>query len=140
MLDHLAATARQLGLPFGDRRMTYNSRGSQELGKWAESQGRGEAYNRAVFQAYFAEGLNIAQVPVLQAVAEKIGLDPVAAGEILRRRPYRTAVDADWQRCHAMGITAVPTFLLEGRMLVGAQPYQALVDLMAQMRVPPRQT
>jgi len=51
----LMRVAREEGLPFGPRDMTYSSRLAQELGKWAESEGRGKAYHDAVFRAYFAE-------------------------------------------------------------------------------------
>ncbi len=35
MMAHLKQVASGLGLPFGDRKMTYNSRLAQEVGKWA---------------------------------------------------------------------------------------------------------
>ena len=41
MMRHLRQTAAELGLPFGDREKTYNSRLSQELGLWAESKNKG---------------------------------------------------------------------------------------------------
>jgi predicted DsbA family dithiol-disulfide isomerase len=137
-LNRLAATAQQLNLPFGDRRMTYNSRSAQELGKWAEAQGRGEAFHRAVFHAYFAEGLNIALNPVLLDIAEKCGLDRTAADDALQQRAYRTAVDADWQRSYEKGVTAVPTFRLNDQVLVGAQPYEALAAFLTRAKVPAR--
>ena len=129
MRAHLRQTARQLGLPFGDRRMTFNSRRAQELGKWAESEGCGEAFHQAVFRAYFADGLNIARLSVLTGIAESIGLSGQEAQTRLAAGDFRKAVDRDWQRSRSMGITAVPTFHLEGRQLVGAQPYAALADL-----------
>jgi predicted DsbA family dithiol-disulfide isomerase len=59
MKARLMQVAREEGLPFGPRDKTYNSRLAQELGKWAESKGRGKAYHDAVFRGYFAEGKNI---------------------------------------------------------------------------------
>ena len=58
-----------------------------------------------------------------------IDLDEAAARKVLRERTYRSAVDRDWREAHARGITAVPTFLANGRRLVGAQPYEALEGL-----------
>ncbi len=65
MIDHLRITAEELGLPFGPRNKTYNSRLAQELGLWAEDQGKGEPFHMAAFHAYFADGLNLAKMPVL---------------------------------------------------------------------------
>src|SRR4030095_15222463 len=53
------------GLPYGERKMTYNSRLAQELAKWAESQPGGEAIHDALFRAYFVDGKNIGEAQVL---------------------------------------------------------------------------
>jgi predicted DsbA family dithiol-disulfide isomerase len=126
MLVHLRKTARQLGLPFGDRQMTFNSRRAQELGKWAENGGRGDTFHKAVFTAYFAHGLNIATDTVLMDIAQSVDLDPQEARTVIEQEQYREAVDRDWQRSRLMGITAVPTFVMNQQRLVGAQTYQDL--------------
>ncbi len=129
MRAHLRQTANRLGLAFGDRRMTFNSRRAQELGKWAESEGRGEAFHRAVFHAYFADGLNIARVPVLEAITAAIGLPAGEVEGVLSRGDFHEAVEGDWTRSRARGVNAVPTFVISGHRLVGAQPYAALAVL-----------
>jgi predicted DsbA family dithiol-disulfide isomerase len=129
MLAHLKQTAAGLRLPFGTRTMTYNSRRAQELGKWAEEQGCGEAFHKAAFQAYFAQGLNIARLQVLRQLAVDVGLDACRAMEVLNTNQYKAAVDKDWQRARELGIHAVPTFQMHGRVMVGAQSYDALVGL-----------
>lgn len=131
MLARWKAVAEELGLPLGQRTMTYNSRLAQELAKWAEAQGRGDAYHDAVFRAYFVDGQNIGQVGVLIGIAESIGLSGSEAGEVIEERKFRKAVDADWTRAYQLGITGVPTFVLHQRGLVGAQPYEALEELLA---------
>jgi predicted DsbA family dithiol-disulfide isomerase len=129
MLAHLKQTAEDLGLPFGSRTMTYNSRRAQELGKWAEEQGCGEAFHQAAFHAYFAEGLNISRFEVLRMIADRVGLNANHAIDVLNTQRYKAAVDQDWQRASRLGVYAVPTFQIHGRILVGAQTYEALVRL-----------
>jgi len=126
MMARLREAAKAEGLPFGERNMTYNSRLAQELGKWAEAQGKIEAYNNAVFQAYFADGRNIGNSDELVGVAISAGLDREEAQRVLAERPFMRAVDADWERSREMGISAVPTFVMNDRVLVGAQPETAL--------------
>jgi predicted DsbA family dithiol-disulfide isomerase len=126
MLAHLKKTAAGLGLPFGDRPKTYNSRRAQELGKWAESQGRGDEFHHAAFAAYFADGRNLADVAVLADIAEQAGLPGQAVREIIETGRYRADVDADWQRSGQLGIQVVPTFHTDGRKLEGAKSYDAL--------------
>jgi len=130
MLARLKQVARELDLPFGDRQMTYNSRLAQELGKWAEDQGRGDTFHMAVFLAYFQRGENIALPEILLRICGDVGLDPEAARKVLDHRTYREAVDRDWQRCREMQITAVPTFMVDGRRLVGAQNEAALESML----------
>ncbi len=130
MLDRLRRTAEDLGLAFGDRTVIYNSRKAQELGKWAEEKGRGDAFHHAAFHAYFAEGKNIAKMDVLTDLAEAVGLSGEEARRAMEDGRYRAAVDADWNRSRELGVTAVPTFILDGRRLVGAQPYETLEKLL----------
>jgi predicted DsbA family dithiol-disulfide isomerase len=138
VLARLKSTAAGLGLPFTARSMTYNSRRAQELGKWAEEEGRGEAFHRLVFEAYFAHGRNIARLDVLMDLAATAGLDPLAVRTVLDQGRYKQAVDLDWQRSHAQGITAVPTFQINGRRLVGAQSYEAIRDMAIAAGAKPR--
>ena len=117
------------GLPYGDRRMTYNSRLAQELGKWADTQPGGEAIHDALFKAYFVEGRNIGDTGVLLEVAISVGLDEAKAREVLEKRSFKAAVDADWEKSRQYGVTGVPTFFAGGQGVVGAQPYEALEEL-----------
>jgi len=118
--------------------MTFNSRLAQELGKWAEEQGRGDEFHLAAFRAYFVDGLNLAQVPVLTGIARSIGLDPDEAQAALEARAFREAVDRDWARSRASGVTAVPSFVAGGRIVVGAQPFEVLEQLILAAGARPR--
>jgi predicted DsbA family dithiol-disulfide isomerase len=129
-MARLKRVAGELGLPLGERKKTYNSRLAQELGKWAESKGKGDAFHDAVFRAYFADGQNIAKAEILAGLAKAVGLSEAEALETLQSRAFSDAVDADWTLAESMGISAVPTFVLDSGSLVGAQSYEALEQLL----------
>jgi predicted DsbA family dithiol-disulfide isomerase len=129
MMLKLKETAASLGLPLGNRKRTYNSRLAQELGKWAEQEGRGEAFHMAMFKAYFVDGINLAKIDLLVEIAKTVEIDGLSARRVLEERTYKDSVDRDWKRAYNLGITAVPTFLVNGSRLVGAQPYEALERL-----------
>ena len=122
------------GLPYGERTHTYNSRLAQELGKWADTQPAGEAFHDAMFRAYFVEARDISQPAVLLEIAQSVGLPIDAAREVLEKRTYRAAVDADWKLSREYGITGVPTFVVGRRGVVGAQPYEALEQLVTKVK------
>ena len=126
MMEHLMGTAKELNLPFGKREKTFNSRLAQELGKYAEQQHKGDAFHNSVFKAYFADGLNIGLPSTLVDIGANVGLSPKLVLEVVEKRLFKEAVDKDWTRSYQMGVTAVPTFMMDGMSLVGAQPYEKL--------------
>ena len=120
------------GLPYGERSMTYNSRLAQELGKWADTQPGGEALHDALFRAYFAEARDISQPAVLLEIAERVGLSPEGARQVLEQRTFKEPVDRDWALSRRLGVTGVPTFVAGRYGVVGAQPYEVLEQLVRQ--------
>jgi predicted DsbA family dithiol-disulfide isomerase len=125
----MATLMAEEGLPYGERTHTYNSRLAQEVGKWADAEGHGDAFHEAMFHAYFVAGRNISDVETLAQIAESVGLSADEARTVMAERRFRAAVDADWQRSRDYGITGVPTFVANGRGVVGAQPYEILERL-----------
>jgi predicted DsbA family dithiol-disulfide isomerase len=123
VLQRLYQVASELGLPMGKRARTFNSRRAQELGKWAEELGAGEAFHMAVYHAYFVDGRNIALPDVLASIATEVGLDADIAQQVIDSQNYAGAVDDDWHRAAELGITAVPTITYKQLALVGFQPY-----------------
>jgi predicted DsbA family dithiol-disulfide isomerase len=130
MKDRLKKAADDAGLPFGDRVRTFNSRLAQELGKWAESNDKGDSFHRAAFKAFFADGINIAKIPALLDIAASAGLPREESEAVLVKRVFKANVDEDWSLSQKNGITAVPTFVMNNEKLVGAQPYEKLEKLM----------
>jgi predicted DsbA family dithiol-disulfide isomerase len=129
MQARLVTVAAAEGLPLAMRTRTYNSRLAQELGKWAELRGRGDPFRRAVYRAYFVNGINIALIKELVRIAGSVGLAEDEAREVLSERSFAAAVDDDWQRAGELRITAVPTHLCDGRRLAGFSSYDDFVRL-----------
>lgn len=123
--------AEQLGLPLGEKRTTVsNSRRAQELGKWAESLGKGDPFRRSVFHSYFVEGRNIALIPVLENIAEEAGLPANQVFHVLEKGLFAESVDADWSRARDFGIMAVPFFLHGVDALAGFRPIEDYLKLL----------
>ncbi len=126
------------GLPYGKRSHTYNSRLSQELGKWADTQEGGEAMHDALYRAYFVDAVNVGDAGALLKIVEAVGLDVTAAREVLESRSFSDAVDADWNLSRQYGVTGVPTFVAGQKGVVGAQPYEALENFMREVGAEPK--
>ncbi len=134
MQAQMRARMEAEGLPYGNRTMTFNSRLAQELAVWADTQPGGEAIHDKLFRAYFVEGENIGDLETLVRLAASIGLPADAAREVLENRSCKDAVDADWEKSHQYGVTGVPTFVAGRHGVVGAQPYEALEQLVNQAK------
>ena len=122
------------GLPYGERKMTFNSRLAQELAKWADEQPGGGAIHDALFRAYFVAGRNIGDPRELISIAESVGLAGDQAREVIETRSHKAAVDADWDKARRYGVTGVPTFVAANRGVVGAQPYETLEQLVREAK------
>jgi predicted DsbA family dithiol-disulfide isomerase len=130
--ERLTAMMADQGLPYGQRTYTYNSRLAQELAKWAELQPGGGDIHDALFRAYFVDGINLARVDKLVQIAGSVGLSREEAREVLESGSFAASVDNDWRRASELSVTGVPTFVMNGHGVVGAQPYEALERLVAQ--------
>jgi len=129
MQKRLHQLAQAEGLPLAERTRTYNSRRSQELGKWADAHGKGAPFRNAVYKAFFVEGRNIALVDELVRIAESVGLPGDEARATILNESFASAVDADWQRARERGVTAVPTHLCGVKRVVGFGSYDDFVRL-----------
>jgi predicted DsbA family dithiol-disulfide isomerase len=129
MQTRLVQIASREGLAMDLRSRAYNTRNAQELGKWAESRGRGDAFRRAVYQAYFVEERNIARVDNLVRIAEDAGLPGFEARTVVVKHTFKAAVNADWERARMLGVNAVPTHICNGERLVGFHPYDDFLRL-----------
>lgn len=132
MWSRLLKAAEELGLAFGERSHTFNSRHAFEVAKWAEEQGTGWAFHLAIYEAYFVQGKNIAKTKILQEAAESVGLDGTGVPDILQQAHYATAVDRDWARCASRGVRAIPTLDNGSGQLVGFQSSEAQLNFVNQ--------
>ncbi len=122
----MTGSLNSMGAPFG---LTFrkivniaNSRMSLEAGEFAKAQGRFEQFHHAVFQAYFSHGKDIGHIEVLKQIGKEAGLDADALGTALRTGTYRRVLEEAKEDAARIGITAAPTFILNGKdRIVGAQ-------------------
>ena len=111
---------------------------AQEVGSWADTQPGGEKIHDKFYEAYFVDRRNIGDADVILDVVKSVGLDETATKAVIDDRSFKDVVDADWAKSHSYGVTGVPTFVSEGQGVVGAQPYEALVEFVTTLGAKPR--
>ena len=111
-----------------------NTRRALELIEWARERGAHDGLHERVMEAYWTEGRDISDPDELAALAAEAGLDPDEARAALESDAYGEAVDASTALAQRHGITAVPAFVLDGRLLVsGAQPHEVFTSALEQV-------
>jgi len=129
MQAHLRGMARQDGLDVGKADRLANTHRALAASAYvrAEAPERFEAFHRSLFRTYFAEGRNIATLPVLREVAEETGVDADAMERALEEGRYEERLRATSRAARERGITGTPTFVFEDRYaVVGAQSPEVL--------------
>lgn len=120
--QRLYALMDELGLEYGKRERTYNTRLAQELDLWADTQNSGDMLHNLLYRRYFVNNQNLAEPAVLLAAVADAGLDVDAAQQVLQQRSFRSALDEAWERARRFQITGVPTFMAGGYQFSGFQP------------------
>ena len=64
-------------------------------------------------------------VPQLKQGATKLGLDQAAFGQCLDSGKHQAVVQADYAGAEKLGVNSTPSLYINGRPLIGAQPYEA---------------
>src|SRR5690606_24259265 len=62
----------------------------------------------------------------LERYAARVGMDVAALGRALDDGTHRARIEEDQARASRAGARGTPGFFLNGRMLMGAQPYEEL--------------
>lgn len=126
----LKAAFGNVGLPFSMGGLTGNTMDSHRLIAYAETKGS-KVQNDLVqelFLNYFGQEKFINDPEVLEAAAEKVGLE--GAAEVIKDKSlYRDEVTEQYQR-YARGISGVPHFIIGDEHVSGAQPPDVLASIL----------
>jgi predicted DsbA family dithiol-disulfide isomerase len=132
MHEETEERGRALGIAFDFRRARRgNTFDAHRVIQMARDHGVQDAVNKRLMAAYFSEGGAIGDRATLADAAGTAGLDRSAVAEMLESDRYAADVRSDEREAAALGITAVPFFVLDRRYGVeGAQPAEVLLEAM----------
>jgi len=129
--DNLRRMGAPLGITFGEVKVTPNSRLALEASEFARDQGRFHSFHDRVFRAYFTEGRDIGKLDVILELAGDLGLGVEELKEALNAGSYLRRLADARREGEELGISAVPTFLIDGsHKVVGAQPLDSFRRLL----------
>jgi|SoimicmetaTmtLPB_FD_contig_71_1503899_length_1157_multi_2_in_0_out_0_2 predicted DsbA family dithiol-disulfide isomerase len=128
----MEARFAESGLVYDPPPVRANSLKALRLAEHARAEGVFDTMHARLMDAYWAEAQNIGDPAVLRALAGEVGLE--GADEILETDAYLDVVHASTAQAVAAGVTGVPAFVLDRRMLVlGAHPRTTFERAFAQL-------
>jgi predicted DsbA family dithiol-disulfide isomerase len=134
--EAIAARGAELGFTFSmdKRSRIYNTFDAHRLLHWAEEEGVQPALKKALFKAYFTDGLDPSSHDVLVRAAAEVGLNADEAREVLASGRYADDVRAREQLYLQNGIHSVPAIIINERHLIqGGQPVEVFEQALRQI-------
>ena len=126
-----ASHHERLKTRFAEERLAYNpppevvpnTMRALRVTELARERGLHAAVHDRLMEAYWAEARNIGDPEELRSLAVEAGLDGAEVDDVLAGDAYRDRVIELTRQAVSIGITGVPGFLLDRRLLVlGAHP------------------
>ena len=125
----------QYGLEINSGPFGINSRPALVADKYAESQGKGEAFHKAVMDAYWQQARSIEDTTILKEIAKQVGLTTENFETVLTEPIYDEEVSADIELAREYRLDGVPALVFAERYLVvGAQPYDTLKQVIEKIQ------
>jgi protein-disulfide isomerase len=122
---------------FGYQHLAFlgpESQWAAEASECAAEQGAFWSYHDKLFESQSGENRGAFSKENLKKFAADLGLDPQAFNECLDSGKYTSIVEAETRSVQALGVRSTPTFLINGRPLIGAQPFEVFQQSIESMR------
>ena len=138
--ERAAATVKQITETYGDQILLVyrdyplssihpEAQKAAEASECADDQGKFWEYHDTLFENRMSwTGIG---VPKFKEYAADLSLDTAAFDECLDSDKYRDEVLSDLAYGQSLGVTGTPTFFVNDKMIVGAQPFEnfkAIID------------
>jgi predicted DsbA family dithiol-disulfide isomerase len=130
MHERLRNNAAALGLTWSlDTAQPTNTFDAHRVIALASSHGLGNEMSARLFRAYFSEGELLSDQGTLSDLAREVGVLGVDA--LWESDDFTEVVRADEAAAHELGITGVPSFLMDSKFMVsGAQGTEQILDVL----------
>jgi predicted DsbA family dithiol-disulfide isomerase len=122
--SRLSGVGESVGFSFNfyEGQRIYNTFLAHQVLAWAEQQGKKSELELALFESYFSKQENVGDEKTLTEVAGRVGLDQEEAAAVLKDGRFARDVREHQRFWLGKGVSAVPSFVLDGRFLIpGAQ-------------------
>lgn len=128
MYDRFNRLGKPYSLNFQPNELLPNTRLALEATEFARDKNSFSQFHAAVFKAYFTDGKDIGNLPVLLDIAGEVGLDGEELKNALENKIYAPRIEANRKLARDSQVRVLPTFLAEDWRIVGIQPDEVFVQ------------
>lgn len=139
IFDRVRAAGAEYGLRynFDKIQLRANTLQAHRLIHWAQQRGDAEKLVERLFVGQFQNGEHVGSAAVLAVIAEECGYDRTEVADYLASDDDEQLVRQMERESHGWGVTAVPTFIVERKVVVpGAEDPQVLAEAIRQVLRP----
>ncbi len=128
--EYLRRTAKKEGFPFAQPGFLPNTHKALVLGEVARDAGSSthQEAHRAIFNAYFGEGLDIGSRQVLLEIAEEVGMKAEEVEHAWDEGVHEERLHSFRHLAASLGLDATPAALICNELIVGSRPMGVLRD------------
>ena len=123
------------GLEYGRPDVAPNTRLALRMSELAGERGLHQPFHDRLMDAYWSEATDIGDPDELRRLAAEVGLDAQDVERVIAdSAAYLEVVEGSTRQAFAIGINAVPAFLLDRRLIVlGARPLEVFRRAFAEL-------
>lgn len=111
------------GLTLKFTRKLPNSRLALYISEFARKKGKFDEFHKLVLDKYWIDGKDIGDKHLLLDIAESVGLERNEIENYLTTEEPYNEVQKSLKEIRAYGLNGVPSFVIEDRLIFGAQSY-----------------
>jgi predicted DsbA family dithiol-disulfide isomerase len=131
----LDAVAAEVGLTMKRPERVINSRLALSTAEFAREHGKYDEVRTELTKAHWEGTAELDRVADLQRIIEGFGLDSLDLARDLAAGRYEALLDRHREDAESMGINAIPAHIVGRRyLLLGAQPYEAFIEVLDALR------
>ncbi len=112
------------GIPLKFSDKLSNSHLALSISEFARKKGKFDEFHKLVLDTYWLQGRDIGNRKLLLDLAESIGMDKKEIESFLETDESRKALQKSLREIRANGINGVPAFIIDNKLIFGAQPYE----------------
>ena len=120
MMEDIPRFAKRYGVPYAmNPHFILNTLTIMRGAVWAQATGVIEPYNKAMYEAVWVNGRNMADVEEIIAVTSEAGLDAAAMGEAIQQSEIKQSLISNTEEAAERGVFGAPTMFVGGVMHFG---------------------